>query len=664
MPCSLVGTLTFVHLAGFSINYMTLMGLAISVGTLVDASIVVLESIAHEAEGTADSALAADRGTGRVLIGVLGSTLTNIVVFVPIAFMQGIAGRFFTQFAFTISFAMVLALLISFTLTPMLAAWFYRSTAGRPLAERRLGPFARLWNRGYAGYEEGYRRTLRWALGHRAATLGGLTVLLIASVLLLGAVVPLGWFSNPDQGFFILQVTMPREAGLSETNRAVERCEAALLADPAVETVYTEVGLYKTLFGRMKARNRAEGQIVLRAAEGRDPTAVVIERLRGRLAAAAPGAGIMLKELGAGESAIRDDVMIELVGPDPQVLSGLADAVEELLDSLPNLVDIDRSGDELGPQIRVVPDRARLAAAGLTPAQAGLLLRAAIEGDDEARLRTADDEIAVRVRLGERWRDDLSAVGATTVQTKGGAQVPLRELARVEQVQAPLMISRQDRARRLAVYANLSFGAIGDTAKKLRTGVSLFQVPEGASIRVGGEEEQRAEAAHEIGVALGLAIVLIVMLMAGLMESMVHPFTILSTLPLALIGVLLALAGSGVELDIFGMMAVVMLVGIVVNNAILMIDETEIQRAEGVGLEQALEGAALRRMRAILMTSLTTIVGMIPLALAIGVGAELRQSMALVSIGGMSSSSLLVLVACPVLYHLVERARARLRRHP
>ncbi|MFH1463779.1 MAG: efflux RND transporter permease subunit [Pseudomonadota bacterium] len=660
IPCSLVGTLTFVHMAGFTINYMTLMGLAITVGTLVDASIVVLESIAHEAEGTGDSAAAADRGTGRVFLGVLGSTVTNIAVFLPIAFMQGIAGRFFVQFAFTVSFSMVLALFISFTLTPMLAAWLYRNTAGQPRAARRPGPLARLWNRGYNWFEEGYRHVLRWALGHRAATLGGLVALLVGAVVLLGAVVPLGWFSNPDQGFFIMQLTMPREVGLEETNRAAARCEAVLLADPGVETVYTEVGLYKTLFGRMKARNRAEGQVVLKPSEARDPTPVVIERLRGQLAAAAPGAEIMLKELGAGESAIRDDVMIEIVGPDPEVLAGLADAVVELLDSLPNLVDIDRSGDELGPQITVLPDRARIAAAGLNPAQVGLLLRAAIEGDAQARLRTDDDEIAVRVRLGERWRDDLTAVGATTVQTQSGAQVPLRELARVEEVEAPIMISRQERARRIAVFANLSYGAIGDTAKQLETGVSLFKVPEDTHIRVGGEEEQRAEAAHEIAVALGLAVILVVMLLAGLMESLIHPFTILSTLPLALVGVLLALAASGVELDIFGLMAVVMLVGIVVNNAILMIEETEHQRAEGASLEEALEAGTLRRMRAILMTSFSTVAGMLPLAMALGVGAELRQSMALVSIGGVGSSSLLVLLACPVLYHLVERAKARI----
>jgi HAE1 family hydrophobic/amphiphilic exporter-1 len=352
--------------------------------------------------------------------------------------------------------------------------------------------------------------------------------------------------------------------------------------------------------------------------------------------------------------------MIEVIGPDPEVLSRLVDGVVALLESMPNLVDIERTGDELGPQVRVVPDRARIAVAGLDPARVGLLLRAAIEGDTGARMRVGDDEWAVRVRLAPEGRDDLTSVGAATVQTPSGAQVALRELARVEQVRAPVVLSRQERARRLAVLANLSHGSIADTAQAIRVGVDLLSAPAGTTIRVGGEEEQRAEAAAEFGEALALAVVLIVLLLAGLMESWVHPFTILSTLPLALIGVLLALALGGVELDIFGLMAVVMLVGIVVNNAILVVDETDQQRREGAPLARALEAGTLRRMRAILMTSLTTMVGALPMALAIGAGAELRQSMALVTMGGMATSTLLVLIACPVLYHLVERARERL----
>ena len=661
IPCSLVGTLTFVYLAGFSINYMTLMGLAITVGTLVDASIVVLESIAREVQHDTDAAAAADRGTARVFLGVLGSTVTNIAVFTPIAFMQGIAGRFFVQFAFTVSFSMVLALLMSFTLTPMLASLLYRNTAGKP-STMRVGPLGRAWDRGYASTEGAYRGIIRWVIGHRFATLGGLSALLVAAVLLLGPVVPLGWISNPDQGFFVTQISLPKDASIEQTALAVTRAEEVLLAHPAVDLVYSEVGQFKTLFGAMKGRNRAESQVVLVDAEQRDSTADVMDELRRQLAAAVPGADMMLKELGAGESAIRDDVMIEVMGPEPEVIADLADGVVDLLDSLPNLVDIDRSGDQQGPQIQVVPHRGRLADAGVSPAQVGMLLRASIEGDSEARLRGEGREQAVRVRLGQRWRDDLSAVGATTIQTASGAQVPLRELATVEEILAPTIIARQERVRRVTVFANLSHGAIGDTAKQLKTGVALLNAPDGYTIRVGGEEEQRAEAAGEIGAALLLAVVLITMLLAGLLESLVHPFTILVTLPLALIGVLFALAATGVELDIFGLMAVVMLVGIVVNNAILMLEETGHQRAEGRPLGEALEEGAVRRLRPILMTSFSTVAGMIPLAMAIGPGAELRQSMALVSIGGVGSSALLVLVACPAIYHVVERVKGRLFR--
>jgi len=532
-------------------------------------------------------------------------------------------------------------------------------TAGGRGGKPFVGPLARVWNRGYAGVESRYRRVIRWVLSHRFATLGGLSALLCAALLLLAPLVPMGWFSNPDQGFFITQVSLSREAGLQETARAVRRCEQVMLAHPAVETVYSEVGHYKTLFGPIKSRHRAEVQVVLTDDEDRPSTTQVIAELRQELVRSVPGAELLLKELGAGEMAIRDDVMIELVGPDPAVLAELADMVEGVLRDQPNLVDIDRSGDELGPEIRVTPQRARLADAGLSAADLGLLLRAAIEGDTDGRVRGERHERPIRVRLGERWRGDLSAVAATTIQTASGAQVPLRELARVEEVRAPVLIARQERQRRLVLFANLSHGAIGDTAAAIEGELDWDAVPKGYLLRVGGEEEQRSEAQAELGNTLLLAVVLITMLLAGLLESLVHPFTILSTLPLALIGVLLALGATGVELDIFGLMALVMLVGIVVNNAILMLEETGHLRREGVALAEALEEGALRRLRPILMTSLSTMAGMVPLALALGAGAELRQSMALVSIGGVGISALLVLVACPAIYHLAERGRAR-----
>ena len=657
IPATIVATLTFVHLAGFSINYMTLMGLAITVGTMVDASIVVLESIARQAKTEPDAAVAADKGTGRVMLGVVGSTVTNIAVFTPIAFMKGIAGQFFLQFALTITFAMVFALFMSFTLTPMLASFLYRRDG--PLARIKPGPVARAWERGFQVLAEAYRGTLRWCLGHRLATLLGLVLVFAATLLILGRVVSLGWFVNPDQGFFVMQVNLPNGTSLGDTEKAVIRCERVLEAHPAVETTYSTVGQFGTLFGALNSRSRAEVRVALRGGKDVPATSVVIEELRPSLARSVPAAQFTLKELGGGEMAVRDDLMIEIRGPDPAELVKLADRVEKVLEEQPNVVDLDRSGGELFPQIRVVPDADRAADAGLTPADLALLLRVAIEGDTDARVRHEREEIPVRVRLRPADRDGVVAVAATTIQTATGAQIPLRELARVEEVLAPSLISRMERDRLITVFANLSYGAIGDTTAALEAALTPESIPDGYAVRVGGEEDQRAEATGEIGRALLLAIILTYMLLCGLLESFVHPLSILSTLPLALIGVLVALAGSGVVMDIFGLMALVMLVGIVVNNAILMLEETQQQRAAGVAIEEALERGAMLRLRPILMTTLSTIAGMIPLAMALGQGAELRQAMALVSIGGVGMSSVLILVACPVLYHVTESLRRK-----
>ena len=654
IPASIIATLSFVHLAGLSINYMTLMGLAISVGTMVDASIVVLESIAREAAINPDSKQAADRGTGKVVLGVIGSTVTNILVFTPIAFMQGIAGKFLVPFALTISFSMVFSLFMSFTLTPMLASFLYRRGPSRLSA----GPVARVWERGFDRLCLVYRDALRWTLAHRAVTVIALLLLFGSSIGLLGGVVSQGWFVDPDQGFFILQMNTPPGSSLDETERALKRCEAVLMAHESVEVTYGAVGQYGTLFGSIANRSAAELRVVLQ--DGHPPTHQVIAELRPTLMRTIPGADITLKELGGGETAVRDDFMIEVVGPDPEVVAGLADKVEAALEAQPNVVDIDRDGDETSPQIRITPDPVRTAQAGLTPTQLALLLRVAVEGDNESRLRRGAEEDAIRVRLSSSDRADMDAVAATTVQTPSGAQIPLRELARVEEVVAPSSISRMDRNYRTTLFANLAWGASGDTATALAEALDLENLQAPYMIRVGGEEEQRAEAVGEIRKALILAIILTFMLLSGLLESVFHPISILSTIPLALIGVFMALAASGVMLDIFGMMALVMLVGIVVNNAILMLEETNRQREEGATIEEALEKGALLRLRPILMTSLSTIAGMIPLALALGPGAELRQGMALVSIGGVGTSSLLILVACPVIYHLLESARKRI----
>jgi len=437
----------------------------------------------------------------------------------------------------------------------------------------------------------------------------------------------------------------------------VERFEAAAYANPAVRTVFSQVGRYHTLFGEIDARNRAEFHVVVD--NEAQHTAEVIDQLRPALSRAIPGAELLLKELGGGESAIRDDFMVDIYGPDPVVLAGLAEQVIEAFEAQPNISDVSATGDEFSTEIQVFPDRARVARAGLDPAQLGLLLRVAIEGDVEARLREGDDEYAIRVRLREQERLDAAGVAATTIQTASGAQIPLRELARVEEVLTPSLISRQERVRRATVTANLAWGASADTTEAVRA--LLDDPPEGYTIRIGGEEEQRTEAVGEISAALLLAIVLTTMLLAGLLESFSHPFAILSTLPLALVGVLVALAATGVPLDIFGLMALVMLVGIVVNNAILMLEETGHQRREGVPIHEALERGALLRLRPILMTSLSTVAGMVPLALALGPGAELRQAMALVSIGGVAVSSVLILIACPVIYSLIESAKRGLR---
>ncbi|MCB2210802.1 efflux RND transporter permease subunit [bacterium] len=709
MPISIVSTFTLLEAANFTINVMSLMGLAISVGILVVNAIVVLENIERLREEGLSLREAASKGTGQIAVAVSAATLTNIVVFTPMAFMAGIIGPIFRQFGLTVAFATIFSLLVSFTLTPMMAsqklkAKTYAFVALLTLAAVWiiLGPitaavvagvvalialadklggvkaFARGWDKWYNELASDYRIGLSWAIKHRFIILG-LTSLIFVFGLFLFSFIGSEFFPSYDERRLRVAVEMPAGSRLEETDRVLQRVEEEVSAYPEVKSLYTALG-QSGGDDLGSATGVQYGYVFATLADVENnnypPTSEVVKELRGRLADV-PAAEILVMEatqFGGGSSA---DIQIQLQGRDQDDLVEAADKTIELIRSTGNAVDV-RSDWETGkPEIVVRPDRIKMADRGVSVQEIAGVLRTFFEGATETTFREAGEEYDIRVQLREEERNRVESLEDLLVQAPNGF-IPLKAVADIRYGTGPTQINRKNKLRMVTVSAN----SVNITTGELQTQIAEVMrlpatdpaqlmkdilrgesstipvpsplLPDGVNVYFGGDAENMASSFTSLLQALVLAIVLTYMLLAAILESYRFPLIIMMTLPLALIGVSMGLVMTGMSISMFSLMAIVMLVGIVVNNGILLIDYTQELRRDGNGLVDAVLTACPVRLRPILMSSLATALGMMPLALGIGAGGEFRAPMAVVAIGGLLVSTALGLFVIPVLFVAME----------
>lgn len=690
MPTSIIATFILVDFAGFSLNMMSLMGLAISIGILVANSIVVLENIQrYKGKGLSDKE-ASSKGTGEIAIAVAASTLTNVVVFTPMAFMSGIVGQFFKQFGLTVAFATMFSLLISFTLTPMMAshrirrgfylffvsailfgvykllgtdsALFILLVMLLAVIAHMYGLLRRLvktWDRFYDSLAEGYRSSLVWILKHRFFVLLIVFMLLIGSLSLLGfGFIGSEFFPKTDEGAFTVSIEMPVGTTLDETDRVVKDVEYIVMQQEYVKSVYATTG--KSEGGFIGAGSGIHMGIVIVQMVDADLrplcTSEFIEDLR-PLLIDLPGAELTIKETssmggGGGES----DLQIEITGYDMDYLNSIADSIMTYMDGLGGLVNI-KSSWELGkPELKLTPRRDRLSDHGLSPGAVGMTLRSLLEGEVASKYREGGDEYDIRVQLDKAEVERAADVGDIYIQA-GDEQVLLNEVVDIEYSEGPTAIYHKDKQRMVTVMADISQGTLGEKVRSLREYSENLELKPGYKVFFGGEVEHMEEAFAELFKALILAIILTYMLLAAILESYKHPFTIMLTLPLGLIGILLALFITDNTISILSLMAVVMLVGIVVNNGILLIDYINLLRREGYKLDAAIIEACPVRLRPIIMTNLATMLGMLPLAFGMGAGGEMRAPMAIVAIGGLMTSAVFTLFIIPIIYRTFEREK-------
>jgi HAE1 family hydrophobic/amphiphilic exporter-1 len=654
IPVSVLFSFFPLHFAGVTLNLISLGGLAIGVGMLVDNSIVVLENICRHLHLGEERNEAARKGAGEVGTAVTVSTMTTVVVFLPILFTEGLVRILFGQLAASITFAILASLGVALTLIPMMGAKLLTSVAQTRMdkASGFLDPVRR-W---YVG-------VLEKALDHRKrAILIALGVFVVGLTMI--PIVGIDFMPQEDDGFFAIEIELPPGSPLESTSRLSSEVERYVASRPWVEMVFGMGGEA----GRMAEEavpNRAMMFVRLRDSDQRSVTTIeAMNVVRSHLNRDGR-ASFRVYQMGFETGSSYGDVEIRVLGRDMDVMERIALQIEAVVADVPGVKETTTSLEEARPELRFVVDREKASRVGIGTFQIGQQLRTSLDGVVATRIEVQGTEVDVRVRSRESQRDDLAKLASLTLPLPTGATVPLRELARVEYASAPGKIHRNGQVRAVYVGANLSGRDLRSTMADVRREVNRLQIPEGYVIEYGGEDEDMRESLKNLGISFAFAVLLVYMIMAALFESISQPLTIMFTVPFSvtggLLGLLVAKPFLGTTLTVNAMIGFVLLAGIVVNNAIVLTDYIQRLRRQGTERREALLEAARVRLRPIMLTALTTILGLSPMALGLGEASSSTAPMAIAVMGGLAMSTLLTLVMIPVFYTVVDGASDRLK---
>jgi hydrophobic/amphiphilic exporter-1 (mainly G- bacteria), HAE1 family len=659
IPTSLISTFFFMYLFGYTLNLLSLMALALVIGILVDDSIVVLENIHRHMERGEAPVLAAISGRSEIGFAAVAITLVDVVVFLPISLIGGMVGRLFSEFGITIVCSTLMSLFVSFTLTPMLASrWMRVFEYSRSSFLGRIMTALDTWQDRMA---LGYRRVLAWALDHRKTIVTTSFVLLLLSL----ALVPLGligteFLTDADRGEFAVNIDLPLGTGLDKTDEVVSQVEQIIAGMPHVVRYLSTVGKQQTQWKNAEQSN--VGQVQVKLVERRyrkQSTKEFMASLQQRLKDI-PGLKTTYATISMWGAANMMPLQVEISGPDLDQVVRFADVVTDIMTKTRGTADVISSWEEGKPEIKIQVDREKAAQMGLTLAEIGAAVRTAIAGEVATKYEEGDTEYDTRIVLAKRFRDQAQEVGHVTLLNHYGQIVQLNQVTRIYYGKGPSEVQRKDRERLVTVSANLSGKvALGQVTQAVRTAVEAHGMPANVSVFYGGDAENMRDMFSDMTIALSLAVLFVYMIMVSLFESYIHPFTIMFALPLAIVGALASLALTGLTLNMISMIGIIMLMGLVTKNAILLVDYTNTLRDRGLAMREALLEAGQTRLRPIIMTTATMVFGMLPLALALGAGSEMRQGMAVVVIAGLVSSTVLTLVLVPVVYTYLESLRLR-----
>ncbi len=645
IPLSVLFAFMAMYRLEVSLNIMSLGGLTLGIGMLVDNAIVVLESIHRKRQEGLGRTAAAIQGTTEVGGAVAASTLTTVAVFLPIIFVEGIAGALFGDMAITVTLSLLASLVVAVTLIPMLSAMGGENTASAPTRARSSEP-------GLGVVTRFYDMVLSAALRRRWFTIAAAAVVFALSVAAIGrlqtALIP-----EISQGEFYFEATLPEGTPVEATDRVLQQMTAPIEGDPEVAVAYATAGS-RLVSGGLSLSTTAEhyGQLNVVLADRNDETAEqrVANRLRAGFAA--------IPELDTtfGKPtyfSLKTPVEVILFSDDLVALSEWAPVLADQLAAVPGLVDVRSSLEEGNPELQIVFDRDRLASLGLDMRVVAETLRDRVLGTVPTRFREADRQIDIRVRNLEQQRRTVDDVRNLMIPGPDGRQLRLLTVAEIREDRGPAEIHRVQQQRAAVLSANLEGRGLGAAVRDIEALLAANPPPPGVLAELGGQVNEMQTSFASLRFALALAVFLVYLVMAATFESLIHPFVVLFTIPLALVGVVAGILVTGIDVSVIALIGVVMLVGIVVNNAIVLIDTVNQLRRSGMTkLEAVMRGGHLR-LRPILMTTLTTVLGLLPMALSLGEGAELRAPLAITVSFGLLLSTVLTLVVIPAVYLVV-----------
>ncbi|PLZ87690.1 ABC transporter permease [Fischerella muscicola CCMEE 5323] len=669
LPLSMIPTFAVQYALGYTLNSMTLLALALAVGNLVDDAVVEIENMERHMAMGKSSWQAAFESSDEVGLAVIASAATIIAVFLPVAFMGGIPGQFFQPFGVTVAVSTIFSTLVARMVTPMMGAYLLKDKQGKQLHGGEVG---RLGTRGphspqgvgIRGSGENlilssphhpvpissrrrfqpYKSLLQWSLRHKLTTLGIALAFFVASVMLV-PFIPKGLVDGGDIGISTVNVELPPGSTLADTNKVVSQLTNIINKDPLVESVFASEQVNSATFS-VKLKSKEEGRKI---------SQLEFEQQIRPQFQQVPGAKISFESAGAVGG--RKDLTILLQSENPEALNQAAEAVEKQMQTVPGLVEVSSSASLVKPEIVVIPDPQRAADLGVTVQAIARTASLGTIGDNDANLakfNLSDRQIPIRVQIDPKAREDINTIKNLQVPTQNGSLVPLMSVADISFGSGPATINRYDRSRQVSLEANLQGISLGDALQAVTALPALKNLPPGVKLQNSGDAKIMAEIFGRFGGALALALMFIYAILVLLYNNFLHPFTIMAALPFCLGGTLIGLLIAQKALGLYALIGIVLLLGIVTKNSILLVDYTIINLQEGKTQRQALIEAGVSRLRPIMMTSLATIAGTLPLALGVGAGAEYRQPMGIAILGGFTTSTLLTLLVVPVLFSYID----------
>jgi HAE1 family hydrophobic/amphiphilic exporter-1 len=661
LPISVISSFIVMNFMGMTLNVITLMALSLAIGLLIDDAIVVRENIVRHLERGQDHFDAARDGTGEIGLAVMATTFSIVAVFVPVAFMKGIVGRFFYQFGITVTFAVLISLFVSFTLDPMLSSRWYDPDIERKGKRHLVARFLDRFNNWFDRTADRYRIVIAWTLRHRKTVLFTAALSLLGGLAIFGFLLQSEFFPAYDQGEFQINFTTAPDASIDETRGRVHAVLNSLKGIPETQHTYATIGA-----GDMGTVRDAMVYVKLLDRKDRKRNQKAIqEEVRNRLQKI-PGIVPFITE--AGRLDTRKPLLINVRGDDISLLKKYASALKEKMYQIPGIVDIEVTLEQDIPEFRLTVDRERAVDAGIMTAHIVRTVGALVGGQAVTTYEDEDgDAVNVRVRLPDFLRQDPSHVEKLrlAVQKPGNspALIPLGELVSYSMKPTPSEIDRQDLTRQVVISANLDGLPLGTAMEKVGKASSQIKMAPGYRVVLSGEAEHMTESFGYLVEALILAIILVYLILAAQFESFIDPLSIMLSLPLSLIGMAGMLLLTGDTLSMMSFIGLIMLMGLVTKNAILLVDFTKVLRSRGMDRTEALITAGRTRLRPIMMTTLAMIFGMLPLALALGAGAEMRAPMARAVVGGLITSTFLTLLVVPVMYSVLDDFGNWIKRH-